>query len=261
MALPAPDREAPVEQTIRLGRAQVYNQVEPLITEVCRHAQEILRDRNVDPRTIDVIAMAGSGGNFPPVVEALASLMLHEPSVTAMPTHAYIAGGARIAVSITQQAQAQRPDTLQAAIGIELPGGRFRALAPTGSGLPLRLHRTYPTTRDGQDELELKFYQGDGELVRSNDFIGSVALRSLPKGLRAELSIELDLHIDKEGVLTVSLFESKSDSLNTMRVATRQTPKSRRDYLAHEDLPRRRGPSERSNNKKKGFFARLFGRK
>ena len=257
VALPDAE-ESSAEQTIRLSRQQVYQQVEPLIAEACRHAQEILRDSGLDPRAVGAIAMAGSGGTFPPIVEGLQSLMLQEPIATTLPTHAYIVGGARIALLVAQQARASRPDTLQAAIGIELPGGRFRALAPTGSGLPLRLRRSYPTTRDNQGDIELKFYQGDGELVRSNTFIGAVGLRGFPKVLRGELTIELELHVDTDGVLTVSLCEPTSDLLNTMRVATQQTAEARRERLLKEDPPPRRGPKQAG--KKRGFFSRLFGR-
>ena len=256
--LPKPGGGEATEQTIRLGRAQVYTRVEPLVAEVCRHAQEILRDSSLDPRTVDVVAMAGSGGTFPPVIEGLTNLTNHEPLATMFPIQAFIAGGARVALLKARQARAMEPDTLQAAIGIELPGGRFRALAPTGSGLPMRLRRTYPTTRDNQTDLELNFYQGDGELVRSNTFIGAVALRDIPRGLRGELSIELDLHIDKDGVLTVSLSEAKSEAVNTMRVATQQTLEDRRESLMKEQPPLRRGPGTKP--KKKSFLARLFGR-
>ena len=257
--LPAPDSGETAEQTIRLARAQVYSQVEPLVAEMCRHAQEILREVGIDPRFTGAVVLAGSGASFSPVVEGLQSLTLQEPLQSLVPTQSFLIGGSQLALQMVRHAQAQRPDALAAAVGVELPGGRFRPLAPTGSGLPLRLHRSYPTTRDNQTDLELKFYQGEGDLVRSNVFVGSVALHGLPVGLRGELTIELDLHIDKEGVLTVSLSEPKSDALNTMRVPTRQTPEARRQSLLAEPAPPRRDASAQKP-KKKGLLSRLFGR-
>ena len=248
--LPAPDTGALVEQTIRLARAQIYTEVEPLVAEICRHAQEILREAGIDPRFIGAVVMAGSCGAFPPLIEGFQSLTLQEPLTTAVPTQAYLAGGTRLAAQIARKARAQRPDTLRAAIGIELPGGRFKALAPTGAGLPLRLRRRYPTTRDNQTDLELKFYQGEGELVRSNTFVGAVALHGLPVGLRGELTIDLDLYVDKEGVLTVSLSEPKSDALNTMRVPTQQTTTAKRESLQALPPPPRAIRRRRNNVKK-----------
>ncbi|MEO1336348.1 MAG: Hsp70 family protein, partial [Myxococcota bacterium] len=225
------ENQEPFEQTIRLGRIQVYGHVEPLVAEVCRHAQELMRDASLDPRQVGAVAIAGSGAAFPPIVEGFRSLTQQEPRTLLSPAHAYLVGVTRIAEQAVQQARAAHPNTLQTAIGIGLPGGRFHALAPTGSPLPLRLRRTYPTTRDNQTDFELTFYQGDGELVKNTTPLGSVALRGFPKGLRAERSIALDLHLDTHGILTVSLSEPDSEAVNTIQVATQQTPAARRQDL------------------------------
>ncbi|MEM7675038.1 MAG: Hsp70 family protein, partial [Myxococcota bacterium] len=253
------ENQEPFEQTIRLGRPQVYGHVEPLVAEVCRHAQELLRDAELDPRQVGAVVIAGSGGSFPPVVEGLRSLMQQEPRTLSNPAQAYLIGATRIAEQAVQQARAAHPNTLQAAIGIGLPGGRFHALAPTGSPLPLRLRRTYPTTRDNQTDFELHFYQGDGELIKNTTPLGSVALRGFPKGLRAERSITLELHLNTDGVLSVSLSEPHSEAVNTMQVATRQTSAARRQELdvspISQDFELPVAPK-----KKRSFLARLFGR-
>ncbi len=256
--LPPVSGGSPSEHTIRLGRIQVYQRVDPQVAQFVDYVREIIATAELDPRELGAVVCAGSGGTFPPVVEALTAMTMQEPMTTVPPTQAYITGGARIALAMARHERATHPGTLQAAVGIELLGGRFRALAPTGSGIPLRLHRSYPTTRDNQTDIELKFYQGDGDLVRSNTFLGALGLRGFPKGLRAELTIELDFHIDRDGVLTVSLYEPTSNARNTMRVPTRQTPDERREELEQEGLA---APGKtQSSAKKKGFFSRLFSR-
>ncbi len=155
-----------VERTINLPRSRIYQMTEQLIGEICARAQRLSREGGVDPRALGAILIAGSGGTYPPLVQSLQNLTSIEPLQSIPPSQLFAHGLARSGLALERQESAARSGALEASIGLELPGGRFRALLNAGDKLPARLIRPFPT-RDGQSEVDLRLYQGDAEFVRS----------------------------------------------------------------------------------------------
>ncbi len=257
VTLPAPGgaQGVVVERTIKLPRSRIYQVTEEVVASICWKVQELLKEVDMDPRDVGAVVMAGSGGTFPPLVQGIQNLTTREPLLSVPPAHVFTLGLALAGQHMARQESATRPDTLNASIGIELPGGRFRALVATGSKLPARLQRRQPTTRDNQSELDFRFFQGDGEFVRSCTSLGTATIRDLPKGLRGEVSVSLELQVDRDGVVTISLSEPNSGVTSKTVLPTSQTPGARKKEIAAQ--PKMQPPSP----KKKGFFSRLFGRR
>ena len=259
VTLPAPGGASGVvvERSIQLPRSRIYQVTEDVVRDICLRVQETAKRAGIDPRTIDCTVLAGSGGTFPPLVEAIASLTQQEPLQAIPPAQVFAHGLARSGAALERAESASQPDTLNASIGFELPGGRFRPLIQAGSKLPVSLSKSYPTMKDGQSELELKFYQGDAEFTRTCTFLGSVTLSGLPRGLRGDVRIDLDVSVAADGVLTVAMSEKSNNVHERITVGTAQTPTERRRAVAASRPP----PKPEAPAKTGGFFSKLFGRK
>jgi uncharacterized protein (TIGR02266 family) len=264
--LPAPGGASGVglERTLRLPRSRVYQLTEDLVAALAARARDLLRDSGIAPRSIGAIVVAGSAGQYPPLLEALTELTHREPLIAVPPSHVLALGLARSGAAEERAEASRRPDALVASIGMELTGGRFRALLPAGTRLPTTLERTYPTTRDNQTEIELRFFQGDAEFVRSCAALGPVALRGLSRADKGEVKIALALSVAADGVVTIRLSEPRSGLVAELITATQQTPEERRRQLGTSrgptSSPRREVPSG-SPPPKRGLFERLFGKK
>jgi molecular chaperone DnaK len=263
VSLPAPGGASNVgiERTIKLSRSRIYQVTEDVVQKLCVKIQEMLREAGIHPRALGATVLAGSAGLYPPLVQALASLTSKDPLASIPPPHAFVLGLARQGGALERAENASRPDCLAGAIGIELPGGRFLQLVRAGEALPVKLKRSHPTTRDNQTELELNFYQGEGELVRSCTKIGHLALSGVPKAPKGAVSVDMQIEIDKDQVVTVTLSEEKTGMRAKMIQATARTPDSRRaDVQQKQQALREANDLTAKPPPKKGFFSKLLGR-
>jgi molecular chaperone DnaK len=257
VTLPAPGGASGVgvERTIFLPRPRIYEVTEELIVQVCARAQQVLREASTDPRTMGAVLLAGSGGTYPPLGQALHNLTTVEPLIGIPPTHLFAHGLAKSGQVLERQASSAQPDALSASIGLELPGGRFRSLVNAGEKLPVRLVRPYPI-REGQTEIELRLYQGDAELVRSCTSLGMLHLDGLPK---RDVRVELEITVDTDGILDVSLRDTGSGLAQRFKTATKQTPEEKK-----KTIPRVTMVAPDAGVKKPkagGFLSKLFGRR
>lgn len=258
VTLPAPGGAAGVgvERSIKLPRARIYQVTESLVRDIALKAQELLKRQGADPRTIGAVVIAGSGGTYPPLVQALGQLVQKEPLFAVPAAQVFALGLARAGVTLERVEVTGRPDTLHASIGMELPGGRFRPLLSAGAKLPATLEKVYPSTKDNQADLELRLFQGDAEFVRSCTPLGTLVLSGLPKGERGSVKIGLSLEVAADGVLTARLREPTEMLEHTLVLATAQTPEAKKKALpAARPPPRRPEPPPKANT---GFFGRLF---
>lgn len=258
VTLPAPGGAAGVgvERSIKLPRARIYQVTEALVRDILAKVQELLKRQNVDPRTVGAVVIAGSGGTYPPLMQAFAQLTQKEPLFAIPSTQVFALGLARAGVALERVEVTGRPDTLHASIGMELPGGRFRPLLSAGAKLPATLEKLYPSSKDNQSELELKLYQGDAEFVRSCTPLGTLLLSGLPKGERGSIKIGLRLEVAADGVLTARLQEPSEGLEHTLVLPTAQTPEARKKALPTPRPPVRRPEAPAKANP--GFFGRLF---
>ncbi|MEQ9498511.1 MAG: TIGR02266 family protein [Deltaproteobacteria bacterium] len=259
VTLPAPGGASGVvvERSIKLPRSRIYQVTEDVVLEICVAVQEVLRDAGIDPRNLDATVLAGSGGTFPPLIEALTNLTQQEPMHSIPPAHVFAMGLAKSSAGIERAEVAGQANTLSASIGFGLPGGRFRPILQAGSKLPITIAKSYPTTKDGQTDVELKFYQGDAEFVRTCTYLGELTLTGLPRAIRGEVRIDLELSVAADGILSIRLGEKTNGVQNRLQVATAQTPQERRRALA----ARKPAVAQEPPQKTGGFFKRLFGRK
>jgi molecular chaperone DnaK len=118
------------------------------------------------------------------------------------------------------------------AIGIALPGGRFKAILDRNTALPATKRYVIATRRDDQRELELNVFQGDSERVAENEYLGTLRLGGLPKGPRGTVQIEVIFEVSNESLLKVSAKELTTKKEVSATLFTRDTPAAVRSRLA-----------------------------
>jgi molecular chaperone DnaK len=201
--------------------------------------------------------VGGDAGAFPSVVQALTTLTGKEPAHQHAANEVIARGLARSEARPAPK-RGERPSSLGAGIGIGLPGGRFRPLIPAGAKLPSKLTRKHATARDDQTELELAVYQGGGEFVKTCVHLGTITLDGIPRGARGDVQVDVDIEVDTDAVLSITLSEETSGRKKRLRVASEQTPPERREQLKRAVVEDLSDPTKAKQ--KKGLLDRLFRR-
>jgi Hsp70 protein len=106
---------------------------------------------------------------------------------------------------VEQESPIVAPDgTLNEALGIETPRGRFRAVLPKGT--PVRYARsvTFHTSADDQKEIRLHVLRGRSETVAENRSLGWVRVPNLPPGARGSTQVTVTFQVVDRAIVLVA---------------------------------------------------------
>ncbi len=94
-------------------------------------------------------------------------------------------------------------DVTSHALGIAIAGNLFSVLIEKNVPIPIGATRTFTTDQDAQREVTLRVYQGAGQRVSENQFLGEFVLAGIEPAPRLQPSIEVEFSIDADGILSV----------------------------------------------------------
>ncbi len=127
--------------------------------------------------------LVGGQSRFPLVHEKITAFFGKAPSKGVHPDEAVALGAALLAHSLGQLEGVVLIDVLPMAIGVGLPGGRFKPVIERNTSLPGDEEATRSSTsRENQTELELTIFQGDSDRAQENEYLGTLKLAGLPEG-------------------------------------------------------------------------------
>jgi molecular chaperone DnaK len=145
-------------------------------------------------------------------------------------------------------------DALSMPIGYALASGRFRPIIEKNARIPaVKSFRVPPPHRPSADVVEIDVFQGDGETIVQNEYLGTVRLPLSAIGKR------LDFRLTEECLLSVEVEEG--GAAKEVRLATHDTPELLKKAVADE-LSRRSQAEEQRVRDEGGMVAtlkRFFG--
>lgn len=106
-------------------------------------------------------------------------------------------------------------DVLSNGIGV-LADSRVMNLIPRDTTLPCSLSREFCTTRDNQEEVEIKVYSGNSSLEEDCVYLGSLIVDNIPKGKAGEVGVYVQLSIDSNGSLECYVISGDSKKKATL---------------------------------------------
>lgn len=140
-------------------------------------------------------------------------------------------GAGLLAYSLGQLEGVVLIDVLPMAIGVGLPGGRFKPILDRNTKLPAKKTYTIGTTRDDQPELEVTIFQGDSPRAQDNEYLGTLRLTGLPRGPRGSVQITITFELSNEALLKVSAREHRTGREIEATFSTRDTPQAVKEKL------------------------------
>jgi len=195
--------DKPYDLDVMLTRDQLTQLTRGLVDRTLSVCDEVLKAKNLTPADIQEVILVGGQSRFPLVHERITQFFGKAPSKGAHPDEAVATGAALLAHSLGQVDGVVLIDVLPMAIGIALPGGRFKAVLERNSPLPAQKKYVLATNRDNQSDLEISIFQGDSHLTTLNEYLGTVKLSGLTKGPRGTVNIEVSFEVSNESLLHV----------------------------------------------------------
>ncbi len=259
----------PVSLETTVTREELVALVEPLVDRTIHICREVLRARDLGPADVEEVLLVGGQSRMPLVHEKVAALFGRRPSRTVHPDEAVALGAALLAHSLGASEGVVLMDVLPMSIGIGLPGGRVRTVLKRNTALPVRKQYALATSTDGQTTIELVVMQGESDLARECEYLGTLRIEELPSAPAGAVKIALTFEVGAEGLFAATARDAASGrevktvlsakggaTAATLELATPSPHDASRLETASYAAPRARGKRGGIG----GLLKRLLGR-
>tara|TARA_B100000609_G_scaffold199666_1_gene206016 strand:+ start:5807 stop:8068 length:2262 start_codon:yes stop_codon:yes gene_type:complete len=221
----------PLDINLTLDREVLNSLVQDLVEETVRVCDAVLSAQNLKPQEIDEVILVGGQTRMPLIHQRLTDHFGKPPHRNVHPDEAVALGTAILAYSFGQSGLIKLVDVLAMSIGIGLPGGRFKVIAPRNHKLPFEKSYTISTTRDDQTELEIVVFQGESSNVADNEYLGTMKLQNIQKAPRGKAKFDITFHLNNECILKITAKDLQTGLVKELVLSTRDTPEDLRQKL------------------------------
>jgi molecular chaperone DnaK len=220
---------------VTLTRKKLIELTEKLVDRTIEVCDEVLKAKGLTQQDIHEVVLVGGQSRFPLVHEKITKFFGKPPTKNVHPDEAVALGAALLAFSLGQKEGVTLIDVLPMAIGVGLPGGRFKAVMERNSALPASKTYVLTTYRDNQAELEVSIFQGDSDRTAENEFLGTLKMVGLPKRPRGQVQVSITFEVNSESLLKVTAKEEATGREISSTFSTRDTPEAVKARLAQEN--------------------------
>jgi len=246
----------PVDLRIPLSRERVNALVMDLVDKTFQLVERVLGEKSLNRGDIQEVLLVG-GQTRMPLVQGKAHQFFGKPPRKGVhPDESVALGAALLAESMQEIDSVTLVDALSMPIGFAMPGGRFRKVIEKNTQIPSKNSFRLPPARDGKG-LELDIFQGDGDRIIDNEYLGTLKFPAEVAGQR------VNFILDEECLLHVTI-ETASGQTRELTLATHDTPEALK-VAWQEEAERRRVAAERQmtpEEQSRGIFAsirKVFG--
>ncbi|MBI2377068.1 MAG: Hsp70 family protein [Deltaproteobacteria bacterium] len=251
---------------LTISRKDVEPGFEPLVDRTLEICADVLKRAGLTTSDVEDVILVGGQTRAPIVRKKVREYFAKEPRREVHPDEAVALGAANYAQSLDTFDAVQLFDTVPMAIGVGLPGGRFKKVIERDSKLPATHTYAIRTTRDDQTEIEIDVFQGDSDDVEQNEPLGTLKVPDLPRGGKGSVVVRVTFHVSSESILSLTAEELTRNIKVKTQFSTVSTPDEIRRRLGIRPRPKRSptatGASKEKPPEKKGFwgwFRRAFG--
>jgi molecular chaperone DnaK (HSP70) len=102
-------------------------------------------------------------------------------------------------------------------IGISSSDGKMIIMINSHSKIPVSVEKVFSTSHDCQRTIDIQVFEGIGEFIKDNNYIGSYKIIGIPPLPRGAIIIKLLFKISYNGILDVSINGFKNPSDNSAK--------------------------------------------
>jgi molecular chaperone DnaK len=247
----------PVDLRIPLSRERINTLTMDLVDRSFELVERVLGEKNLNRSDIQEVLLVG-GQTRMPLVQGKAHQFFGKPPRKGVhPDESVALGAALLAESMQEIDSVTLVDALSMPIGFAVPGGRFRKVIEKNTQIPSKSSFRLPPPKEGKG-LELDIFQGDGDHIIDNEYLGTLKFPAESAGQR------VNFLLDEECLLHVTV-EGLTGTPQEVMLATQDTPEALKQAW-QEEAERRRIAAERqsatTSEAPRGLFAsirKVFG--
>ena len=161
------------------------------------------------------MVLVGGSSRIPAIRDFIIDIFNTTP-YSDKPLDKLVAIGAAIAA--TDENTVQINDIISHSLGIEIVNERFSPILIKNSKYPVSLAKTYTTTDDYQEIVNISVYEGEDDSINNNKLYGGFELSDLEFAEKGVPQIEVTFEFDKNRILHVAARDLNTNSTNKQTI-------------------------------------------
>jgi molecular chaperone DnaK len=188
-----------------LSGDQFNRMVMDLVQRTFKVCDEALQSARLTAADIDAIILVGGPTRLPLIRNSVRHYFQKEPLEGINPDQV-VAMGAALQGHALLDARTETflVDVTPLSLRIGTVGGYTERVIDKNTPVPIDKSKTFTTSRDGQDKVKIRVYQGESNRADECEMLGEFEFTGFRIGYRGEVKIEVTFEINTDGLVHVS---------------------------------------------------------
>ena len=211
-----------------LGADRFNQMVMDLVQRTFKVCDEALQSAKMTAGDVDAVILVGGPTRLPIIRQSVRHYFGKE-ALTDIDPDEVVSLGAAIQANALVHAGAGSAgpssyllDVTPLTLRVGTVGGFTEPVIAKNTPIPIEKAKAFTTSRDGQDRVRIRVYQGESKRAEECEFLGEFEFTGFRIGYRGEVQIQVTFEIDSSGIVNVSAadVETGQKASTTIRLSS-----------------------------------------
>ena len=188
-----------------LKEEQFNKMVRDLVQRTFKVCDEALMSARMTAADIDAVIMVGGPTRLPVIRNGVRHYFQKEPLEGVDPDQVVAMGAALQAHTLlSSSSDTFLVDVTPLSLRVGTVGGYTERIIEKNTPIPIDKSKTFTTSRDGQEKVKIRVYQGESNRADDCEMLGEFEFSGFRIGYRGEARIDVTFEINTDGIVKVS---------------------------------------------------------
>src|SRR5438874_3418493 len=188
-----------------LSEAEFNRMVMDLVQRTFKVCDEALQSARMTAADVDAVVLVGGPTRLPIIRNSVRHYFQREPKEGINPDEVVSLGAALQAHALMDRAtETFLVDVTPLSLRIGTVGGFTEKVIEKNTPIPIDKSKTFTTSRDGQDRVKIRVYQGESKKADECELLGEFEFTGFRIGYRGDVQIQVTFEIDPNGIVNVA---------------------------------------------------------
>jgi molecular chaperone DnaK len=194
----------------KLTQDQFNRMVMDLVQRTFKVCDEALQSARLTAGDVDAVILVGGPTRLPIVRNSVRHYFQKEPMAGIDPDQVVALGASIQAHALLNRQAAEYGqasyllDVTPLTLRVGTVGGFTEKIIDKNTPIPIEKSKTFTTSRDGQDRVKIRVYQGESNKAEGCELLGEFEFTGFRIGYRGDVQIQVTFEIDSNGIVNVS---------------------------------------------------------
>jgi molecular chaperone DnaK len=188
-----------------LPQEQFNSMVMDLVQRTFKVCDEAMQGAKLTAADIDAVILVGGPTRLPVIRKSVRHYFQKEPLEGINPDQVVAMGAALQAHALLESSsKSYLVDVTPLSLRIGIVGGYTEIILDKNTPVPIEKSKTFTTSRDGQDRVKIRVYQGESNRSEECELLGEFEFSGFRIGYRGDVKIDVNFEINTDGIVQVA---------------------------------------------------------